>query len=87
MPIIFFVIILISSLTAGNLYQNFIHKPQEQSNVTQTIPSTAPEGAVEAQQEVNQDEGVTSNNVKGVSNTNKKSKTKQSVQSNKDVKK
>lgn len=37
---------------------------------TQTNSSTVPEAFVETQQEVNKDSGVTSNNVKGISNTN-----------------
>lgn len=70
MPIILFVIILISSLAAGNLYQNFTHKPQEQSTVTQPTPSTTPKTSVETQQEVNQRSGATPSNVKGISDTN-----------------
>lgn len=83
MPIIVFVIILISSLAAGNLYQNFTHKPQEQSTVTQTNSSTVPETSVETQQEVNKDSGITSNNVKGISNTNNVQPTPTPVQNQK----
>lgn len=69
MPIILFVIIFISSLAAGNLYQNFTNKPQEQPTATQVTPSSS-ETSVETQQAVKQDNGVASNNVKEISNTN-----------------
>lgn len=80
MPIIVFVIILISSFAVGNLYQNFTHKPQGQSTTTQTNPSTVPAPSVETQQEVNKDSGTTSNNVKGISNTNNAQSTPTPIQ-------
>lgn len=69
MPVILIVIILISSFAAGNFYQKFTHKSQEQSSVTETNSSNAPEAFLETQQEINQDSGETSSKIKGISTT------------------
>lgn len=69
MPVLLFVIILLSSFAVGNLYQNFTHKPQQQSTTTQVNPSPTSKSSKETQPEVNQDDGVIPNNVKGISNT------------------